>query len=194
MGPNEICPKCGGVRNASFAAITGTYAQPFAGASIRLCGCAPEKHDGHLDPYPLEDGHAEVWRTSEGIGLHVHGTKRDTYLDASQAVSLHAYLTEALSILKQLANGKHIQTKNRRKPMMILPKMAQEPPSFPQINVSVNVPQGIHLAIVLAPGIALNVTIGAETVEQWFALWQQGKQAQAQELKIIQQVRESKGK
>lgn len=76
--------------------------------------------------------------------------------------------------------------------MMIIPKIAQEPPQFPQVNVNVNVPQGIQLAVVLAPGIALNVTIGAETVEQWFALWQQGKQAQAQELKLIQQVRESK--
>jgi len=75
---------------------------------------------------------------------------------------------------------------------MILPSNIGQQPQYPQTNANVVYPQGIQLNVILAPGIAISVTVGADSVEQWLALWQQQKQGQGQEMKIIQHVQESK--
>jgi hypothetical protein len=74
---------------------------------------------------------------------------------------------------------------------MILPNIAQQP-QYPQTNVNIDFPRGIQLSVILAPGVVLSTTLGPDMVEQLYANWQAAKQAQAQELKIIQHVNETK--
>lgn len=115
---NNICPVCGGVLHVTYT-ITFEQCLPkamehspmpdnwhFCPGHTELQG----KHGGNLDNYALEDDHAEVWLESQawmgekqGIGLHVHGTKRDTYLDAKQALSLYKWLGQKRPVLEELA-------------------------------------------------------------------------------------------
>ena len=68
----------------------------------------------------------------------------------------------------------------------------QPMPSYPQTTVNVNYPQGVQLSVILALGVVLSTTLGPDMVEQMHTAWEAAKQAQAQELKIIQEVQKSK--
>lgn len=71
--------------------------------------------------------------------------------------------------------------------MANIPNLLQpQQPQYPQTSAQVNFPQGIQLTVTLAPGIAITVVVGHDSVEQWFSLWD------GQKVNITKQIQNGK--
>jgi len=73
-------------------------------------------------------------------------------------------------------------------PLLEAPAQA---PTYPQTHVTVN-PSGARITTVLAPGVELSTTLDEQTMNGICAMWVQTRQNIANELKMIEAVRQSK--
>ncbi len=70
-------------------------------------------------------------------------------------------------------------------------EQVQPQPTFPQVRVNVG-PQGMQLDVILAPGIQLTTMIGEEQMNQISKMWIQTRKDIADQMRVIEQVRQSK--
>jgi hypothetical protein len=78
------------------------------------------------------------------------------------------------------------------KPEILLPAPKPvEEPTYPNTNLQVS-PQGVRIAIGLAPGIELSTTLNEETINQLMTLWLQTRKAVAQEMALIKDIKQSR--
>ncbi len=71
-------------------------------------------------------------------------------------------------------------------------ELPQQQPAFPQTNVQVT-PQGVTIAIVLAPGIVLSTILNEESVNQIMKLWLETRKQIKREQETIEAVMRSRG-
>ena len=79
----------------------------------------------------------------------------------------------------------------KRSLLLPTPAPVEETPTFPNTNITVT-PQGVKIAIVLAPGIELSTTLNEETMNQIEALRIQMRKQVAQELALIKDIKQSR--
>lgn len=67
----------------------------------------------------------------------------------------------------------------------------QQQPTFPQQQIQVS-PQGAIITILLAPGIGWFTTLDENTMNQTMQLWRQTRKDIADQMRVIEHVRQSK--
>jgi hypothetical protein len=78
------------------------------------------------------------------------------------------------------------------KPEILLPQpLPVEEIVYPNSSIQVS-PQGVRIAIALAPGIELSTTLNEETINQLMTLWLQTRKTVAQELALIKDIKQSR--